>query len=246
MSGGLNLSVDRSSEIPVGTQLAWKLRTLIGTGELEPGSRLPGIRELAEFAGVNVNTVRSVLARLEDQGLVVAEHGRGTFVADAARRPADLARTAAAVLSQAHAAGIDPRELAAALFIALPGDAEGQAGVAQKRHAQPAGNDERVARRRIRAEIERLELEVAELEPLAPLRERPSPPHARVLDETELQAVRDTLLQRLEQLRSERQEWQADANRRRAGRKDEPSDSPRWALGVWTGQPGAEVSWTTT
>ena len=49
MSRDLDLAVDRASEVPVGTQLAWKLRTLIGRGELAAGARLPGIRELAEI-----------------------------------------------------------------------------------------------------------------------------------------------------------------------------------------------------
>ena len=35
---------------------------------------------MATLAGVNVNTVRTVYARLEQQGLLSSEHGRGTFV----------------------------------------------------------------------------------------------------------------------------------------------------------------------
>ena len=38
---------------------------------------------MAEMAGVNVNTVRTVYARLEQEGLLVSEHGRGTFVGGA-------------------------------------------------------------------------------------------------------------------------------------------------------------------
>jgi DNA-binding transcriptional MocR family regulator len=35
---------------------------------------------MASLAGVNVNTVRTVYGRLEQQGLLSSEHGRGTFV----------------------------------------------------------------------------------------------------------------------------------------------------------------------
>ena len=35
---------------------------------------------MATLAGVNVNTVRTVYGRLEQQGLLSSEHGRGTFV----------------------------------------------------------------------------------------------------------------------------------------------------------------------
>jgi GntR family transcriptional regulator len=74
------LRIERGSDIPIGTQLAWALERLIGRGTLGPGDKLPSVRQLAEAAGVNVNTVRSVYARLEERGLLDSEHGRGTFV----------------------------------------------------------------------------------------------------------------------------------------------------------------------
>jgi len=77
----LDLRVDRDGEVPLGTQLAWKLRSLMGTGELAQGDRLPSVRDLAIAAGVNVNTVRTVYGRLESEGLIRSEQGRGTFVA---------------------------------------------------------------------------------------------------------------------------------------------------------------------
>src|SRR3989440_12554250 len=117
MPEGLHLADDRGSDHALGTQLMWKLRALIATGSLPPSSRLPGIREVAESAGVNVNTVRAVFARLEEQGLLASEHGRGTFVAPGARPDATLSEAASAAIAQAAAAGIDPRDLAAALYV---------------------------------------------------------------------------------------------------------------------------------
>jgi GntR family transcriptional regulator len=75
------LRVDRTSEVPLGTQLAWKLRSLMATGELAPDDRLPSVRDLANAADVNVNTVRTVYGRLEREGIIRSEQGRGTFVA---------------------------------------------------------------------------------------------------------------------------------------------------------------------
>jgi DNA-binding transcriptional regulator YhcF (GntR family) len=80
----MDLRVDRDAEVPLGTQLAWKLRRLVETGELSAGDRLPSVREAATAAGVNVNTVRAVYGRLESEGLVSSEQGRGTFVRRAA------------------------------------------------------------------------------------------------------------------------------------------------------------------
>lgn len=77
----LELKVERDGEVPVGTQLVWQLRRLIKDGRLGPGERLPSLRDAAAAAGVNVNTMRAVYARLESEGLLKGEQGRGTFVA---------------------------------------------------------------------------------------------------------------------------------------------------------------------
>ena len=81
MPGDLDLSVDRGIGTPLGEQLAGRIRTAVEGGTLVPGDRLPSVRELADIAGVNVNTVRAVYARLESEGRVSSEQGRGTFVA---------------------------------------------------------------------------------------------------------------------------------------------------------------------
>lgn len=78
----LGLQVDRDGDIPVGTQLTWQIQALITNGRLRPGERLPSVRRLAEAAGVNVNTIRSVYERLEGEGFIRTEHGRGSFVAE--------------------------------------------------------------------------------------------------------------------------------------------------------------------
>ncbi|HYH59995.1 MAG TPA: GntR family transcriptional regulator [Thermoleophilaceae bacterium] len=72
--------LDRDSVTPLGEQLAGKLEAATRNGELGPGDQLPSVRQMAALAGVNVNTVRAVYARLEQRGLLSSEHGRGTFV----------------------------------------------------------------------------------------------------------------------------------------------------------------------
>jgi DNA-binding transcriptional regulator YhcF (GntR family) len=78
----LGLHVNRDGDVPLATQLAWQIQALIVGGRLRPGEQLPSVRRLAEVAGVNVNTVRSVYDRLEGEGFVVTRHGRGSFVAE--------------------------------------------------------------------------------------------------------------------------------------------------------------------
>jgi DNA-binding transcriptional regulator YhcF (GntR family) len=91
MPGELDLSIDRGTRMPLGAQLAGRIRTAVQNGALVPGERVPSVRELADIAGVNVNTARAVYARLESEGIVRSEQGRGTFVT--ARNPADGAAT---------------------------------------------------------------------------------------------------------------------------------------------------------
>ena len=86
-----DLSVDRGTGIPLGAQLAGRIRTAVQNGTLVPGARVPSVRELADIAGVNVNTARAVYARLESEGLVRSEQGRGTFIT--ARAPTGRATT---------------------------------------------------------------------------------------------------------------------------------------------------------
>jgi GntR family transcriptional regulator len=81
MAPKLDLAVDRRADVPLGAQLAGGIRAALRDGVLAPGDRLPSVRELAETAAVNVNTARAVYARLEAEGLVRSEQGRGTFVA---------------------------------------------------------------------------------------------------------------------------------------------------------------------
>ena len=76
----MTLRVERDTGVPIGTQLAWALSERISKGTLKPGDKLPSVRELAAEAGVNVNTARAVYARLEREGLIRSEQGRGTFV----------------------------------------------------------------------------------------------------------------------------------------------------------------------
>jgi GntR family transcriptional regulator, transcriptional repressor for pyruvate dehydrogenase complex len=61
--------------------IAAQLRRQILSGELPPGSQLPGHRELAANLSVSVGSVREAISMLISAGLVETRAGRGTFVA---------------------------------------------------------------------------------------------------------------------------------------------------------------------
>jgi GntR family transcriptional repressor for pyruvate dehydrogenase complex len=58
------------------------LRRQILSGQLAPGERLPGERELATKYGTNRNTLREAVRRLEQARLVTVRHGQGVTVAN--------------------------------------------------------------------------------------------------------------------------------------------------------------------
>lgn len=62
------------------TALRQHLLARLGSGELQPGDRLPTERELSETFGSGRATIRRTLAALEAEGVLTREVGRGTFV----------------------------------------------------------------------------------------------------------------------------------------------------------------------
>ncbi|WP_406474619.1 GntR family transcriptional regulator [Streptomyces sp. NBC_01615] len=71
-------------------QMADHIAARIASGELRPGARLPGERDLAAEYGVAHLTARRATRELRDRGLVVTLPAKGTFVAyPQADEPAD-------------------------------------------------------------------------------------------------------------------------------------------------------------
>ncbi|PWJ13310.1 PLP-dependent aminotransferase family protein [Jannaschia seohaensis] len=58
------------------------VRAAIDRGDLPPGTRLPPVRDLAWKIGVTPGTVARAYSRLTEAGVLTAEVGRGTYVAE--------------------------------------------------------------------------------------------------------------------------------------------------------------------
>jgi len=111
------IRLDPQSAAPPYAQLQEQIGTMIRSGVLEEGSRLPAIRHLANDLGVAVNTVGRAYRELELDGLV-APHGRhGTVVRSPAASSAPERR--AGVASAAAAYAIEARHRGASLDQAL-------------------------------------------------------------------------------------------------------------------------------
>lgn len=213
-------ATDPSDELPVGLQLTWRLRALIATGRLAAGERLPSFRRLAEWAGVNVNTVRAVYAGLEEEGLVVSRQGQGTFVADDVETAPELEEIAIGALRQAREAGVGPRELAvvAAACASMPGTLEESEAIE--------------VRRELRRQIGRLEAELAtytrDLPGGMPTAPRRAAGHVAGVEE--LERTRDTLIAKLSEAQRSAERRAREEARARVSRPVSPLEQ---AMSWW-------------
>jgi GntR family transcriptional regulator len=69
------------SRVPAYRRIAEDLAGKVRAGVYRPGEALPAQRELSAQYGVTLMTLRQALQELRDQGLIVQQAGRGTFVA---------------------------------------------------------------------------------------------------------------------------------------------------------------------
>ena len=90
----IDLNAERVSGMPLFDRLRLGVNDAVRTGRLEPGARLPTVRELAGELGLAVNTVARAYRELEAAGIVETRRRLGTFVARS--DPADAAMAAAA------------------------------------------------------------------------------------------------------------------------------------------------------
>ncbi len=67
--------------VPLYSRIESLIRNKILSGRLEAGEKLPSEDELTRQFGVSRITIRNALSHLQHGGLIVRNHGRGTFVA---------------------------------------------------------------------------------------------------------------------------------------------------------------------
>ena len=65
---------------PIYIQIAEQVFQRIVRGEINPGDKLPSVREMAIQSGVNPNTIQRSYSEMERMGVVETKRGQGTFV----------------------------------------------------------------------------------------------------------------------------------------------------------------------
>ena len=101
---------------PMYLQIIDQIRGRIAVGDWPPGFKLPSIRELGITARVSVITVKRAYQELEAEGLIVTQHGKGSFVAeidglDTHLKEEELDKLLRKAIELARSLGIQPEDL---------------------------------------------------------------------------------------------------------------------------------------
>ncbi|HEY8420644.1 MAG TPA: GntR family transcriptional regulator [Thermoclostridium sp.] len=73
---------DLKPDRPIYTQLIEQIELKICSGVYPLGSKLPSVRDLAQEASVNPNTMQRALAKLEENGLLYTNRTSGRYVTE--------------------------------------------------------------------------------------------------------------------------------------------------------------------
>lgn len=76
----IEFRLDLTSGVPTYLQLVHQVEHALRLGYLEPGSRLPRVRDVVVALAINPNTVLKAYRELERKGLTVGRPGQGTFI----------------------------------------------------------------------------------------------------------------------------------------------------------------------
>lgn len=102
---------------PIYEQVRDGLRQLMVTGAIQPGDKLPSVRNMASELAINPNTIQRAYEALEQEGYVYSVPGKGSFAArreeiDSKRREELLAKLDE-LADELMYLGVTPEEIAA-------------------------------------------------------------------------------------------------------------------------------------
>jgi DNA-binding transcriptional regulator YhcF (GntR family) len=231
-------ALDPESDVPLGVQLAWRLRAMIVTGQLTTGEPLPSLRRVADWAGVNVNTVRSVYESLEADRLIVSQQGRGTFVAENVAAEPALESIALEALQRGQSSGQSPHDVAIVVMACadMLASEEQLAAVSTEpgAEAHPGDSETIEVRQELRRQIARLEAELtAYVRDLPELYTAPPRAKARITGVDELERTRDTLIAKLSEAQKAAEQRARREGEARLGQMDTASEGPLASAKSW-------------
>src|SRR3989442_14326504 len=120
----IEFHLDQRSGVATYLQIVQQTKEALRLGLLDIGDQLPTVREVVASLAINPNTVAKAYRDLEREGLVVAQQGRGTFVASTLASPSleyhqALRRELEQWLRAAEQAGLDEESVRALISTTL-------------------------------------------------------------------------------------------------------------------------------
>ncbi|CAG9620381.1 GntR family transcriptional regulator [Sutcliffiella rhizosphaerae] len=78
----MRIIISNSSKEPIYEQITTQVKTAILAGDLQEGTALPSIRQLAKDLQISVITTKRAYEELEKAGFIYSIVGKGSFVAE--------------------------------------------------------------------------------------------------------------------------------------------------------------------
>lgn len=105
----------KNNNIPLYLQIAEQTVEMIYKGILKNGDKLPSIRELAIELGVNPSTISKAYNKLDNEGFIRTEAGKGTFINFSLEKinslKIELKKELLAILDKSYQMGIKKSEI---------------------------------------------------------------------------------------------------------------------------------------
>ena len=113
----LNLIINHTSMEPIYEQIIAQIKAEVIEGRMTAGDALPSVRVLSRELKISALTVKKSYDNLEEEGLIVTVHGKGSFIAAANQellmeeRRKELEKELEAAVQKARTGGLTAKEI---------------------------------------------------------------------------------------------------------------------------------------
>ena len=78
----MEILISHKSSEPIYEQICTQIKDMVLTGKLIPGDMITSVRTLAKELGIGVLTVQKAYDRLQQEGVIETDVGKGTYITD--------------------------------------------------------------------------------------------------------------------------------------------------------------------
>lgn len=113
----MNLIINHTSMEPIYEQIIAQIKAEVIEGRMTAGDALPSVRTLSRELKISALTVKKAYDNLEEEGLIVTVHGKGSFIAAANQellmeeRRKEVEKELEAAVQKARTGGLTAKEI---------------------------------------------------------------------------------------------------------------------------------------